>query len=713
MYLVYLTSVLDKSSVEYWLRINGYADDYYIVTTVDDMWDELMVETCDLLIFDYNGDIQLINELRKMNDYASSIQVFADNSNIGQMYLPITEDIYIIPKAINLMVYLWRHPAFSLSNVLNAEEQGRVIFNVNDFATVDTEKEVLEFKTIIEDLGDSDVASIQLTQKPITDEDEDEEEEYVNSYGDIELFINEQEISNNCLNGICRMSTVHHKSLNDDESTAIDDKVIEDTEDSPVTVDDIEIVEEIEETITLNDDGDIVSREKVMVNNDESLLNKEVDGTINVLEETIDNAINYLKENSAKDSSTTDEESLTTDEELSEIDKESSTTDEELSAIDKEPLTTDKEPSTTDNKSSITDEESLTIDEESPKSEPNLIEVDEGSGTTIVQSDESNDVVIINQEAEEEIIYERYDASKADDYDEVIEYEKTITENTEVESTDDTTMRDSMKQSEDSTGMVGHSTIESYNKATGVSIEDEKYTIEQKKYTAEEIEEFQSKQLELLKKLKDTKENSTETTVTSSKERKVLKGQQTFIKETPKTTKKVAIKITEATATSKGPRGSLAGLRKKTIQIQRTAYDFFKNKYGYDTDFLKKLDEVNDYVISQQQRSSKIFLEEELYNRGYIDDDIYLDFQKNYLHRNVLTLEDIMRADVIIDTFDEMTCRRLRLLELVSKTQMRKIVVSTINSGNVTTILRSKFEKYELYVTLDKYIDMRLGVNVD
>ena len=82
---------------------------------------------------------------------------------------------------------------------------------------------------------------------------------------------------------------------------------------------------------------------------------------------------------------------------------------------------------------------------------------------------------------------------------------------------------------------------------------------------------------------------------------------------------------------------------------------------------------------------------------------------KEYLHRQVLTLPELMQADVILDTWDEDTCRKLRLLEIPSHQTDGKCVVISNSVKAIQNSLLSKYEKLELYVTLDHYIDIRLG----
>ena len=178
--------------------------------------------------------------------------------------------------------------------------------------------------------------------------------------------------------------------------------------------------------------------------------------------------------------------------------------------------------------------------------------------------------------------------------------------------------------------------------------------------------------------------------------------------QTQDVVKHVGIKIVSSdVSVDPVKRGTLAGLRKRTIRTYRNPYEYFKEK-GFD---ISNLDEVYDYVQKENLKGSNLLLEEELYSRGLIDDNIFILFMKEYLHRQVLTLDELMQSDVILDTWDIDTCKQLRILELPNKQDGYKCVVIGHKAKAIQNSLLTKFEKLELYVTLDGYIDKRLTVS--
>ena len=619
MYLVYLTSHLDVSSVKQWLYITG-RNDALIIDDVDDLFNEILIDSYDLIIFDYKMDLELIDTLRTLDGKYESIQVFVANSKIGEAYLSVTENISVLPKSLNLMVYLWQHPAFSLGNIINAEEAGKDVFSISDFADIDTENEVLEFKTTIEDLGDSDLAEIELLKVEKQAIAVPEEEESEESAADI---FDELGFEAQILTGLIKRDKV---------APVLDAALQEITEE--VAAAEKTAVEEPTEEISAVDETENLS----------------------VVEETTE---------------FTDTESTVVEE----------TSGEETAIVEETTEFTEPVEETTEFSEPEPVEETVEPIAEIPT-----------PAESVVESEEP--VTIEEQPAVEKIetVYEEYSEENKDKYDEVIVSEKAITENTVVDADYENDMA-KMLRNTDETGIVGKSDLGDTAVEYHVKPEDLKL--------------FEEEQSKIMQEISEKQEKPAVEETPIKREPRVLKGSQTYVPPTQTITRHVGIKTVEASREdiTQVKRGTLAGLRKRSMRTYRNSYEYFKDK-NYVID---KLDEIYNYVQTENLKGSSLLLEEELYNRGCIDDDIFITFMKEYLHRQVLTLPELMQADVILDTWDEDTCRKLRLLEIPSHQTDGKCVVISNSVKAIQNSLLSKYEKLELYVTLDHYIDIRLG----
>lgn len=612
MYLVYLTSHLDISSVKQWLYVNKKSDALIIDDTTD-LVNELLLDTYDLIIFDYKMDFNLIDTLRTLEGKYTSIQVFVANTKIGNAYLSVTENISVLPKALNLMVYLWQHPAFSLGNMLNAEEAQKDVFCVDDFADIDTEKEVLEFKTTIEDLGESDLAEVELLKV-------EKQELATGLEGDDGADITE--FSEGVVDLVTQSLGGLLKRNRQQAEPAVTDAPIDVVEDA---VSDIGIE-------TPPDTG------------------------IETPPDTVENDIDDVKIN-----------------ETNEIDE---------TAISSE------------NDEQDVNVMGITAHAVKPTSEfTELIDKinKETSIEEVQQPDDIDDLINSILKDKPTNTYEEYDESKDNTYDEIIVSRKAIIEDTVITPQYTNDMQSLMQSSED-TGVVGKSDLG--DTATEYHIKPEDKVLYDGRYTTKPVEPAQS----------DSETKSGKITIKS--EPKVLKGVQTPDSQTSTVPKHIGIKTVDTSGEETSPvkRGTLAGLRKRSMKTYRSPYEYFKEK-GLDT---KSLDAAYTYVQTENLKGNSILLEEELYMRSLIDDDAYILFMKEYLHRQVLTLSELMSSDVILDTWDIATCKQLRLLELPSTQDSKRIAISH-RAKAIQTSLLTKYEKLELYVVLDRYIDIRLG----
>ncbi len=624
MYLVYLTSHLDVSSVKQWLYIKDKSD-ALIIDDVDDLVNEVLLDSYDIIVFDYKMDITLIDTLRTLDGKYSSIQVFVANTRIGEAYLSVTENISVLPKSLNLMVYLWQHPAFSLGNMLNAEEASKEVFSVDTFADIDTENEVLEFKTTIEDLGESDLAEIEMLKvekQSIISESVEEAEEETEDFDEL------TGLTTQSLSGVIKRNKV---------AVAVEEAL----EEVVVAAEETTVEEVVEETPV----------EEIA----EPLTSATIEET-SEFTETIEEVVEPVEE--------TTEFTETIEEVVEPVEE--------------------------------TTEFSEPVEE---TTEPQLVD---GTLETVIPSmnEATNFVENILREGkpveEVQTVYEKYDENRKDVYDGVIINEKAITEETVVEAEYDNDMKSIFGNAEDM-GVVGKSDVG--DTATEYHIKPEDQQL------------YESRQAQIIQDLKESREKIELPETPSKQETKVLKGSQSYVPPTQTTIKRVGIKTVETPKDNMTSvkRGTLAGLRKRSMKTYRNSYEYFKEK-GFALD---KLEEVYNYVQTENLKGSSLLLEEELYARGLIDDDTFIVFMKEYLHRQVLTLTELMQSDVILGTWDEVTCRQLRLLELPSSQGDGKCVVISHKAKAIQNSLLSKYEKLELYVTLDRYIDIRLGDKED
>lgn len=701
--LVYLNMRWDINSIKHFLKVRGL-EDSILVYEVDDLLDELISDPSDVIIFDYKADYNLTEKLRTVLDLIPSIKVFAANSAIGQLYINFTEEIYILPNALNLMIYLWESPVFSLGNILNAEDLGREVFSVDDFAEIDTENEVIEFKTTIEDLGDTDLASIQLlklaksqlaeTFRKNNVADDATEEEIIdaiynamNAIDDIDDSVYDE--PSRVLDGLLSKRNAITYNFDDEPETIVEieqkDKlmnmlrntkfierpVCQDTYDipvveEPVDVHDIPVIEEPNDY-----DAGLFDFEPPVVNIDDKLNDEFNDNNDANLVEEVNTSINdYI--NAVENRSTNGglfEPIVTTEESTATIEQ---ATEE----------------------SYITEQDT----EESPTTESSAIEheVEESSVTT--------GLTTIEPKVEENIIYKEYNENDKDSYDEVVEYQKHITKESEITVEEFGSLREQLENVDNNTGVIGES--------SGLSDDTEYYAKQ------EDFDAIQAHRKELMDNLKQVKENTPIIEQKQKSEKHILSGNKTYSAPTTKVDKVVGIKVVESNEDSTQDKGHkrLGGMRRRSIKIYKNSFEYFKDKLPLTQERAEQLEEFNKQVISENYHGNNIQLENLLYDRGFITDDDLITFMKEYLHQNVMTLEDLMKRDVIIDeiwTLDESIANGiLQISKNNTYTNSDENVVCVACCTRAFPLLKSlsmQYERVDTYVTLEKFIKIRLG----
>ena len=168
MNIVYYNSAFYLRTIKQYISLQGIGENEVLyVNDPKVIGEELLFDSFNIYIFDYTLDLLLLEELRKdiaeFKDAVLSITVFVKSSEIGKAYTMLTNNIFILPQAHDIMMYLWQSPIFSLSNVLLAESINKSVFEVDNFTEVDPENELIEFHTTIEEIdNDTEFASILL-----------------------------------------------------------------------------------------------------------------------------------------------------------------------------------------------------------------------------------------------------------------------------------------------------------------------------------------------------------------------------------------------------------------------------------------------------------------------------------------------------------------------------------------------------------------------
>lgn len=791
MLLVYLSSRIDLNSVKSYLKVKGL-DDHMLLFDVTDLVEELIAEPSEVVIFDYKGDYELVERLRTIGDLVMGLKVFVSNSSIGQMYTNLTEDIFVLPNALNLMIYIWESPVFSLGNILNAEDLGREVFSVDDFATIDTETEVIEFKTTIEDMGDMDLASIKLLKLAKYQLAESYKEE-INA----ELVAEEEEelsdeilydLPSRTLDGLLRRNGFSTGESNDEFN--LDDAVSSANEvDNEFSVNDARAdiegegnkilhllkntvfvekqqkefsvpsisftgddcrsenwitleEQQAEEEPTLTEEQQ-AEEEIISADTEESL--PEDDGTEEPELEDAGTEEPELEDDGAEEpeleDDDTEEPTSTDDTEESELEDEGSEESELEDKDMEEPTSIDtvEEPVPAESESTDTVEElaptepkfeesvsevnndteepvpeSIDSEESVPADENQPVPAEEqGSVISMKNSDDVEKQQVIIEEVdntlapseehiEENIIYKEYDESDADSYDEVVEYKKSITSDTEVKAEYDGDIRDDMKSNDTLTGVV--------NESTGV-LSKGSYTVNQADFEA-----IKESQKGIIDKLRQSKKSSQPVQEATKPAPRVLEGVKSYVAPTKKVDKVVAIKTVEAEAesVSKPKTGGLSGLRRRSVKTFKSAYEYFQHTLPLTPERTKVLDEINEYVITENYKGSSLLLENELYSRGFITDDEMIAFMKNYLHQNVMTLEELMRCDVIVDELwsveESLANGLLQISNKYTNSEGNAIcIVCCTKAFPLLKSLSVQYERIVQFITLEKFIKIRLG----
>lgn len=174
MNLVFINTLNEISSIKEFLKLN-MIEEPVIVNTVEDICLQSTINSdiC-LYVFDYKLDTNLIYNLNATYDNFKFIKVFTNNITTARQYLSVTTDIQVMPQPYNIMLLLWNHPAFSLSNLNTCgDENGVVNLKLSsiteDSATIDINTVIDETNTLNLSLVRNNIIDILESELNIND----------------------------------------------------------------------------------------------------------------------------------------------------------------------------------------------------------------------------------------------------------------------------------------------------------------------------------------------------------------------------------------------------------------------------------------------------------------------------------------------------------------------------------------------------------------
>lgn len=174
--LVFVNSNTKLSKIKAFMHMKGI-EKYTLLESSRDFREELLINAADIFIFDYYGDIQVIESLMDFVDHVNELSVYAESIHIGKMYSRLSENVFVLPDEIDLFMHFWETPACTLKNALLSDVCDKPTFYVRrpEGLIVKTKKmQVLLDQTLIpvrymNNIGKAErgkVSQLQVTLKP-------------------------------------------------------------------------------------------------------------------------------------------------------------------------------------------------------------------------------------------------------------------------------------------------------------------------------------------------------------------------------------------------------------------------------------------------------------------------------------------------------------------------------------------------------------------
>jgi hypothetical protein len=586
MVLVYTTNFKDIENVKTYLNI-VYRDEYCLLTDSTDLYDKLIFDVYDIIIFDDIGDIELIDMLRELATQMSSLKVISSDVKVGQMYLSLTENIQIKPKPLNIMMYLWDNPAFSLDNIIAAQESNISVFKTQ-LKPIEYGNSFITIKTTVDETNDIDLISIEFNNLyDFTEMQEVEEEE------DLSDQLQEEEV-----------------------------EVVEAEEQQRGKFDKLKSKFNIAKNAVINTAKagvDMWNSEMDLSDPDNVFVEPNGEDEIEPLEEE---SVTESPEASQEES--TDESSGASQEEL--IDESSET------------------PIEVKQKRLLEELDSLTeIIEAKPNTEIQeaqaVVEaVQEEQLTEITQEEEP--VIEVQNSVQEEFVNEVHD---------VLQEQQPISE------------------------------IEESDSSEPVQVEEPSAETQPEVNEEEPTEDLTIQE-------------------TPEKKPKKKKGFNPFAAMFKKKEKEEPEEEEEA------PR-KLSTIRRKKLVMYKTDIEYFTAT----CEKKELIEELYKQYLAETKSGAYIELSEMLLEKHAISEDEYIGFTRNFLHRDILTLEDLRNYELKVDQYSISNFKENRFIELEPKESSARMFIVSNKSYNTINNLKKAHEQCRIMLTLDKYLDIRIA----
>lgn len=184
---VILTNKPNKRDLlDRFIRSRGISN-FIIITEAADIGSilsDIMItsdSTFNLHIFDYYGDLSIVNTIRDYRDQINLLRVYVASIEDSHAYLTLTEDVFIMPNVFDILMYFWDSDACRAKNVAAFDLMHIDFFKVNIpdslgrtdqlAININTQQIPLKYKTasgsVVETQGPQLVVSCKAKSKEI------------------------------------------------------------------------------------------------------------------------------------------------------------------------------------------------------------------------------------------------------------------------------------------------------------------------------------------------------------------------------------------------------------------------------------------------------------------------------------------------------------------------------------------------------------------
>ena len=758
MNIVYYNSAFYLRTIKQYISLQGIGENEVLyVNDPKVIGEELLFDSFNIYIFDYTLDLLLLEELRKdiaeFKDAVLSITVFVKSSEIGKAYTMLTNNIFILPQAHDIMMYLWQSPIFSLSNVLLAESINKSVFEVDNFTEVDPENELIEFHTTIEEIdNDTEFASILLLKldKTVIEDEVGERlslayaEEYGEKFKHIEdqkglLFseLGEQKIQLEIYKS--KIETLQ-QSLDEKETLltskleeqrlSYEDKIGDLTLTYTTTIDELKFkIESLEKSLaelsTIAIEQEEINDTEESIDTVEELLNNDLDSdAIEVPQDELSNTTVQQEElsNTTEELSNTEEildtkQSKSTSKKLSVLDRLRAIKQTKFKGVQTAIIDEQLESDNIFNSNNIVEKQSVSdfIVEEQSVSDNTInseLIIDEQSEVEVLtnNTDDIDILIDVKNTIEEEssveesdtedaiINYEEFEEGK--NYDEVVVQHKFITENTVLDGDVEVNVKDVANSANVEDAIVNKPT-----EITGGSSFNEE---DLQKVHESTIVDIQNN-YDSAKEIKDNSEDNLSLEKEIKVQPIVIKPKQIHKEVTPKKEYTVGIKtVEEHSDSSTVKKSGLSRLKNKRFIQYTSEEDYFTQLFNSNASRLSDLKQAVLFFKDEQYNgNSSILLADVLHSKKMISDDELIIYYRNYLGLPAITYDEMLQMEVIFnDIWSKDECLELGVLQVVNTFNPKyKAVVLCKRSLNLQRTIESAYSSVKFYRTLDNYIE--------